>query len=58
MNMSNSETIAKGLTGLSGSLIAVVSPYAEFVQWFIQVIGGLLGITVAIITLYNLMKKK
>ena len=56
--MTNSETITKGLTGLSGSLIAVVSPYAEFVQWFIQVIGGLLGITVAIITLYNLIKKK
>ena len=56
--MSNSEIIAKGVAGVTGSLIAVTIPYAEFIQWVIQVIGGLLGITVAIITLYNLIKKK
>jgi len=56
--MSNSEILAKGVTGITGSLIAVTIPYAEFIQWVIQVIGGLLGITVAIITLYNLINKK
>ena len=56
--MSNSEIITKGITGITGSLIAVTIPYAEFIQWVIQVIGGLLGITVAIITLYNLLKRK
>ncbi len=56
--MSNSEILAKGVTGVTGSLIAVTIPYAEFIQWVIQVIGGLLGITVAIITLYNLINKK
>jgi len=56
--MSNSEIITKGATGLTGSLIAVTIPYAEVIQWGIQVVGGLLGIAVAIITLYNLIKKK
>ena len=56
--MTDSEIIAKGITGLTGSLIAVTIPYAEVIQWGIQVIGGLLGIAVAIITLYNLIKKK
>ena len=56
--MTNSEIIAKGITGLTGSLIAVTIPYAEVIQWGIQVVGGLLGIAVAVITLYNLIKKK
>jgi len=56
--MSNSEIISKGITGVTGSLVAVTIPYAEVIQWGIQVIGGLLGIAVAIITLYNLVKKK
>ena len=56
--MSNSEIIANGVTGVTGSLIAVTIPYAEVIQWGIQVVGGLLGITVAIITLYNLIKRK
>ena len=56
--MSNSEIIAKGVTGVTGSLIAVTIPYAEVIQWGIQVVGGLLGITVAVLTLYNLLKKK
>lgn len=56
--MSNSEIITKGITGVTGSLIAVTIPYAEVIQWGIQVIGGLLGIAVAIITLFNLIKKK
>ena len=56
--MSNSEIVAKGVTGVTGSLIAVTIQYAEVIQWGIQVVGGLLGITVAIITLYNLIKKK
>lgn len=56
--MSNSEIITKGITGVIGSIVAVTIPYAEVIQWGIQVVGGLLGITVAIITLYNLLKRK
>ena len=56
--MSNSEILAKGVTGVTGSLVAVTIPYAEVIQWGIQVFGGILGIMVAIITLYNFIKKK
>ena len=57
-DMSNSEIVTKGLTGITGSLIAVIAPYQEYIQWVIQLLGGLLGITVAIITLWNLTRKK
>jgi len=55
--MSNSEIISKGLTGVTGSFIAVIAPYQEYIQWVIQLLGGLLGITVAVITLWNLTRK-
>jgi hypothetical protein len=56
--MSNNELIIKGATGMMGSFIAVIAPYQEYIQWVIQLLGGLLGITVAIITLWNLTRKK
>ena len=56
--MSNSEIISKGLTGVTGSFIAVIAPYQEYIQWVIQLLGGVLGITVAVITLWNLTRRK
>ena len=56
--MSNGEIISKGLTGVTGSFIAVIAPYQEYIQWVIQLLGGLLGITVAVITLWNLTRRK
>ena len=56
--MSNGEIISKGLTGVTGSFIAVIAPYQEYIQWVIQLLGGVLGITVAVITLWNLTRKK
>ena len=41
--MSNSEILAKGVTGVTGSLVAVTIPYAEVIQWGIQGVGGILG---------------
>ena len=55
--MSNSEIISKGLTGVTGSFIAVIATYQEYIQWVIQLLGGLLGITVAVITLWNLTRR-
>ena len=55
--MSNSEIISKGLAGLTASTVAVIAPYQEYIQWVIQLLGGILGITVAIITLWNLTRK-
>ena len=56
--MSNSEILSRGVAGLTGSTIAVLAPYQEYIQWFIQVLGGILGITVAVLTLWNLIRKK
>ena len=55
--MSNSEILSRGTAGLIGSTVAVIAPYQEYIQWFIQVMGGILGITVAILTLWNLITK-
>jgi len=56
--MSNSEVLSRGVAGLTGSTIAVIAPYQEYIQWFIQVLGGILGIAVAVLTLWNLIRKK
>ena len=56
--MSNSEILSKGVTGVLGSTIAVIAPYQEYIQWVIQLLGGVLGITVAILTLWNLIRNK
>ena len=56
--MNTSEILTKGTTGLAGSVLAVVSPYQEQVEWTIQILGGLLGIAVAVVSLYHLLKNK
>jgi|TARA_R110000824_G_scaffold104942_3_gene248673 hypothetical protein len=56
--MNTSEILTKGATGVAGSIIAVVSPYQEQVEWTIQILGGLLGIAVAVVSLYHLLKNK
>jgi hypothetical protein len=56
--MNTSEILTKGATGVAGSIIAVVSPYQEQVEWIIQILGGLLGIAVAVVSLYHLLKNK
>ncbi len=56
--MNTSEILTKGATGVAGSVIAVVSPYQEQVEWTIQILGGLLGIAVAVVSLYHLLKNK
>ena len=56
--MNTGEIITKGTTGVAGSILAVVSPYQEQVEWTIQIMGGLLGIAVAVVSLYHLLKNK
>jgi hypothetical protein len=56
--MNTSEILTKGTTGVAGSILAVVSPYQEQVEWTIQILGGLLGIAVAVVSLYHLLKNK
>ena len=56
--MNTGEILAKGRTGLAGSTLAVLSPYQEQMEWTIQILGGLLGIAVAVVSLYHLLKNK
>ena len=58
LSMSTSEILSKGATGLLGSALAVISPYQQQLEWTIQILGGLLGIAVALVSLYHLIKKK
>ena len=48
--MNTGEIITKGTTGIAGSVLAVLSPYQEHMEWAIQVLGGLLGIVRHILT--------
>ena len=57
-NMNTGEIITKGTTGIAGSVLAVLSPYQEHMEWAIQVLGGLLGIAVAVVSLYHLLRNK
>ena len=58
VNMNTGEIITKGTTGIAGSVVAVLSPYQEHMEWAIQVLGGLLGIAVAVVSLYHLLRNK
>jgi hypothetical protein len=56
--MNTGEILVRGTTGLAGSTLAVLSPYQEQMEWTIQILGGLLGIAVAVVSLYHLLKNK
>ncbi len=56
--MNTGEIITKGATGMAGSALAVISPYQQQMEWTIQILGGLLGIAVAVVSLYHLLKNK
>lgn len=54
----NCYTIANGVVGFAASLLGVLSTFQEQLEWWMRMTGGSLGILVALITLYNLIKKK
>ena len=56
--MTTGEILTKGATGMAGSVLAVISPYQQQMEWTIQILGGLLGIAVAVVSLYRLLKNK
>lgn len=47
--------ISRGLTGMGGSIIAVVAPFQEQFEWWVRITGGMLGVLVAAVTLYRLL---
>jgi len=44
---------ARGLIGIGGSTLAVIMPWQENVEWGITVLGGALGILVAILAVIS-----
>jgi len=58
MNDHNCYTLANGLLGVVASFLGVLSTFQEQLEWWIRATGGLMGICVAAITLWNLLKPK
>jgi hypothetical protein len=54
--MTNLEITNKWLIGISGSVMAMVSPTLEKIELDIRICGGLLGMAVTIFSLYKLIK--
>ena len=52
------KTIADGIIGGLASLFAVIQPFQEQIEWSVRMIGGVLGIAVAAVTLYRLLTRK
>ena len=51
-------TLLNGITGTLASLMAVSTTYLTQLELWVRVIGGILGIVIALITLFNLIAAK
>lgn len=47
--------ISRGLTGMGGSIIAVIAPFQEQLEWWVRITGGFLGVAIAGVTLFRLL---
>lgn len=52
------KTLNDTFWGLTGSVVAVVSPIQEQFEWWVGAVGGVLGCMVAAVTLYRLITRK
>jgi hypothetical protein len=50
-------TIVNGIAGITASLGAVLTTFQTQLEWWIRISGGILGIMVTLITIYNLLRK-
>ena len=51
-------TAINGIIGVVSSGFAVLTTFQEQLEWGVRVTGGFLGIIVACITIFNLVRKK
>jgi len=51
-------TAVNGLIGMASSTFAVLTTFQDQLEWGVRLTGGILGILVALITIWNLVKKK
>jgi hypothetical protein len=50
-------TLTNGITGVLASFGAVITTFQTQLEWWVRMSGSVLGILVAAITLYNLVRK-
>ena len=51
------QTITNGIVGTPSSFLGVITTFQTQLDWWVRITGGMLGIAVAVITLYKLLKK-
>ena len=51
-------TLVNGIIGFAASFLGVITTFQQELEWWIRMTGGILGILVALVTLYNLLKPK
>ena len=50
-------TVVNGIAGMTASLGAVITTFQTQLEWWVRMTGGLLGLAIGCITLYNLIRK-
>jgi len=51
-------TLANGCLGMIASLLGVITTFQDELEWWVRMTGGIMGIIIAGITLWNLLKPK
>lgn len=50
--------LVNGLVGVIASLLGVISTFQEQLEYGIRITGGIIGILIGLVTLYNFVKKR
>jgi hypothetical protein len=50
-------TLSNGIAGTVASFGAVITTFQTQLEWWVRMSGGLLGLAIGCITLYNLLRK-
>ena len=52
------QVVTNGFVGMSGSLFAVISTFQQQLDWSVRFTGPLVGLTIGVVSLYRLVKRK
>ena len=55
--MTTNQILTNGATGLAGSMLSVITTFQEQLEWYVRMTGGLLGVAIATVSLYRLLRK-
>ena len=50
--------LVNGAIGTVGSLLGVISTFQEQLEFSVRITGGLIGIAIGLVTLYNFARKR